>query len=216
MRMNIYNLKTFLCVFVCIMTFHISAQENFKPFKDVETFRSRLQSESKNTSSITSQFIQERHLSAMTQPLVSRGHFWYKKPASVRWEYVEPYKSLIILTKRKVFIQEDQKKHEYDMQSGSAFQNLGHIMFSFILGDIESAEKDYHIEYLENKSLYFVKLTPRHVGQDIMSRIDLYFDRNDFSLSKIIMYEKGEDFTSIRFENKELNVEVPNEIFKQK
>lgn len=209
-----FLLKRLFVLSALIVPVLLTAQENFRPMKDVEAFSEKMQTESQNTASIQSTFVQERQLAAMTQPLVSKGNFWYKKPASVRWEYVEPYTSLIIITKRKVFVKDDDKQQEYDMQSGSAFQNLGEIMFKFVLGDINAAEKDYKVDYQENNTMFFVKLTPRQAEQAAMSRIDLFFDKKDYSLNRIIMYESGEDFTSIRFENKQLNGQISNDIFK--
>jgi len=206
--------KIIILLIIVLVQNAVSGQENFVPVKEIEKFKTELQKESKNITSIVCDFVQERHLSAMTQPLVSAGNFWFKKPASVRWEYTKPFQYLIILTKKKVFVKEDNSQQEYDMQSGSVFQNLGEIMFSFILGDLDAAEKDYNIEYRENRELYFVKLIPKNLQNAAMTRIELYFDKKDFSLSKIIMFEADNEFTSIAFTNKVLNGPVSNDKFR--
>jgi outer membrane lipoprotein-sorting protein len=209
-----YTHKILIFLIITVLQNLVSGQGNFVPVRDIEKFKTELQKESKNTTSIVCDFVQERHLSAMTQPLVSGGDFWFKKPASVRWEYTEPFQYLIILTKKKVFVKEDNSQQEYDMQSGSVFQNLGEIMFSFILGDLDAAEKDYSIEFFENKELFFVNLIPKNPQVAAMTLIELYFDKKDYSLTKIIMHDSDKEFTSITFTNKVLNGPVSNDKFR--
>jgi outer membrane lipoprotein-sorting protein len=203
------------CISVIFVSFSIKAQSSYITIKDVESFKDNLQKTSKKTKSIDCEFVQERHISMMTQTIVSNGFFWFKKPASIRWEYTEPYKYLIILSKGKAFIKDDKSNKEYDIQSNKMFKDLGDIMFSFVLGDIDAAEKDYKIEYTENNDNYYVKLIPvTEKFKVTLAQIDLYFDKIDFSLSKIVMKEPGEDFTSISFNNKKINKDISNDLFK--
>lgn len=211
------NFLRLLTISFCMLFFLlVDANGQFQPMQNVDMFKKRMQTESQNTSSISCNFIQERHLAVMTKPIVSKGKFWFKKPASVRWEYHEPYSTLIILSKRKVFIREDKKQQEYDMQSGSAFQNLGKIMFNFILGDITSAENDFNIEYFENKELFFVRLVPKIIKPNDLQKIELFFEKKDYSLAQIIMYENADDYTSIKFTDIILNGHIDAGLFKMK
>ena len=199
-----------------LTVFQAKAQSTFKPVQDPTTLKKKLQAESQNTSSIACDFVQERHLLMMTQPIVSNGKFWFKKPASIRWEYVEPYYYLIILTKRKVFVKEDNSKQEYDMSSGNAFQSLGEVMFSFILGDIDAAEKDYKIEYMESNQLYYIKMIPKVHQQNKPVRIDMYFEKKDYTLHEIKIFDSETEYTGIKFLNKTINGQISNEKFKFK
>jgi len=188
----------------------------FNAIEDVAAFKSELRNASQNTKTIACDFTQERHISMMTQPVVSQGKFWFKKPASVRWEYVAPYNSIIIFSRNKAFVQDDDGSSEYDAGSGQVFKNLGDIMFHFILGDLDAAEENYDVTYKENNDIFFVKLEPKIKTAMGPGAVDLFFDKNDYSLSKIIMYEEGADFTAISFFNKTLNGSIRNEVFRLK
>lgn len=216
MRMNRKSLF-FLIGLLGISATIIQGQPDFKPVQNPEAFKKKLQTESLKTNSISCDFEQERNLAMLSKPIVSRGHFWYKRPASIRWEYNEPHSQLIIFNKKKIYIKQNEKEQEFDMQSGMLFKNLGDIMFSFILGDFDAAEQYYKARYLENHSTYFIELIPlvkQH--KDPLHQIDMYFEKKDFSLEKIIMYESQDDFTMITFKNKVFNKTIPADMFKDK
>ena len=66
--------------------------------KDVET---KLNNASAQTSTITCDFTQEKHLEYLDETIISKGKFWFKKENRLRWEYMTPFKYLILLTNGK-------------------------------------------------------------------------------------------------------------------
>ena len=207
----------FIVSFILLFVFASNSQTSYKAIKDTTLFKKNLQAATGKTSTIACEFVQEKHISKMNQPVVSKGKFWFKKPSSIRWEYTEPYSSLIILSKKKAYVKDENKSKEYDTQSNKMFQDMGEVMFSFILGDVGAAEKKYKMDYRENNETYFVKLIPLNKSvSGSLTQVEMIFDKKDYTLSKIIMYESGSDFTSILFKNKAINKEVSNELFKFK
>ncbi|MDD3876851.1 MAG: outer membrane lipoprotein carrier protein LolA [Bacteroidales bacterium] len=211
---KLINKKNSIIISLFFITFFSNAQVDFVPIADTDSFKSALQNASRNTRTIVCDFIQKRQIALMTEVIISKGQFWFKKPSSIRWEYTEPYKYLIIFSKNKAFVKDDSSSKEYDAQSNQVFKNLGEVMFRFILGDLDAAENDFSVSYKENNTLYFVRLEPLTEGEGLLGPIDLYFDKTDYSLSEIVMYESGEDFTSISFINKTLNENVRNDVFR--
>lgn len=197
-----------------VFSLETAAQNAFHTMTEVDSFQERMQEASRKTRSISSDFIQERHISMMTQPIISKGTFHFKRPASIRWEYTEPYSHVIILTRRRVYVQDDSQTTEFDMGANDTFKELGRVMFRFVLGDLTAAEEDFYIDYLENESTYFIKLRPKNKKDDTARPIDLYFDKKDYSLSQIVLYDTNEDYTQITFVNKTLNESVSNDLFR--
>lgn len=192
----------------------VPAQEAYEPIQDVKGFKKELQKASKATKSIACDFVQQRQLSMMTQAIESSGSFWFKRPASIRWEYSQPYAYRIILSGRKAYVQGDEESREFDTESNAMFQNLGEIMFSFILGDLSKAEENYHISYSQTNDHYHVKLLPATEDAiEGLNRIEMYFDKQDYSLSRIIMKAQENDFTQIHFINKVLNTDLDDSLF---
>ncbi len=42
-------------------------------------------------------FVQEKHMKMLARPLISKGLFCYEAPGSLRWEYTDPVKSLLLM-----------------------------------------------------------------------------------------------------------------------
>jgi len=209
-----YRTQIIMLLSLVMLSSGVSAQSQYRAMSDKDRFSVDMQNSAKSTKSIACQFVQERGIAMMTKPILSKGSFWFKKPSSVRWEYSEPYEHLIILSKRKVFVKDAGTDKEYDTGANSMFKNMGEIMFSFILGDISKAENNYNVEYLESDKEFYIKLRPKTADVDAnLELIELFFDKNDFSLNAIKMNETGGDYTRISFENKKINTNISNAMF---
>ena len=57
---------------------------------------------SKNTLSIESDFVQEKNLQVLSEKIISKGHFTFKKENRLRWEYTSPSKYLIVINNQKI------------------------------------------------------------------------------------------------------------------
>ncbi|RTZ95458.1 MAG: hypothetical protein DSY90_13470 [Deltaproteobacteria bacterium] len=55
-----------------------------------------IQAAAEKIESIQADFVQEKHLPFLVKPLESTGRFYFKRPGSVRWEYVSPLKSILV------------------------------------------------------------------------------------------------------------------------
>ena len=184
------------------------------PMKDIAAFKARLQDASKKTLTVESEFVQEKNLSLLSNKIISKGYFCFKKENKVRWEYIQPYKYLIIINNDKIFIKDQHQKKQYDSQSNKIFKEINNFMLGCIQGSILNKEKEYKIDFFENDKLYYVKLIPKSEKmKQIMSEIQIYFDKKDLSVSKLKMVEDGGDFTNIEFSNKKLNINVSEEKF---
>ena len=82
----------------------ISFSQNFKIVKDTIALKQKIESMSKATMSIESDFTQEKNLSMLSEKIISKGHFVFKKENLLRWEYSSPSKYLIVISKDKVVI----------------------------------------------------------------------------------------------------------------
>ena len=202
--------------FVLILFFYSSGpgQTGFKPLTDIAGFKDKLSEVSKTTKTIESDFIQEKKLSVLSKNIISKGHFCFKKENNIRWEYLQPYEYLIIISNNKFFIKDKDNKKEFAAQSNKVFKEMNNFIVDCIRGNILNHEKDYKIEYFENDNLYFVKLIPvQNKMKEILNEIQIFFDKNNLSVSKVKLLESEGDYTIIEFQNKKFNVEIPNEKF---
>ena len=49
--------------------------------------------------SLSAEFVQAKHLPILTRPLVSRGVLYFRKPDSLRWEYRQPVRTILLMHK---------------------------------------------------------------------------------------------------------------------
>jgi len=182
--------------------------------KDVPAFKKSLNSMSASLTTIQSDFIQEKKLSVLSNTLVSKGDFCYRKENLIRWEYVQPYRYLIIINGDKIYIKEEGGQRQFDAQSNKMFQEMNRFISGCIRGDILNHEAEYKIRYFEDVESYFVTLVPvSERMRQMLNEIQIWFDRDDFTVSRIRMLESGGDYTRIDFVNKKLNTDIPLEKF---
>jgi len=208
------NVRSIFAILLILVGTNVFSQENYAPMKDISSFKSQLDNMSSAVQTIESDFIQEKNLSVLSNKIVSRGSFSFRKDNNIRWEYTEPYPYLIILSGGRIFIKEESGQKQYDIQSNKMFQEMNRFISGCIQGDILKNETDYTMEYLENDNAFVVKLVPNSLTmREMLNAIHITFDRKDLTVTTITMVEAGGDYTRIDFINKKLNTDIPLEKF---
>jgi len=201
--------KLLLLIFLPFFGF----SQNYKPVKDTLFLKQKIESMSKITNSIEADFIQEKNLSMLSEKIISKGHFVFKKENMLRWEYQTPSKYLIVINKDKVIIKDEKKTNKYDMNSNKVFKEINDIMLSCVQGTIFKSNK-FKTSYYENEKGYKLELIPQVKNmKETFKKINLYFDKNVTSVAKMEMIENNDDLTSLDFINKKLNAPVAETIF---
>ena len=205
--------KIIILIFVIGITSSFSQDKSFKKVTNLEQLKTKISEYSDKTNSIKSDFIQEKHLEILENPLISKGKFLYKKQNNIRWEYIEPLKYIIVIHKGKFTIKDETKVSEYDIESNKMFKEINNMIITSMKGDIIN-NKDFNSSFFENKTFYLAKLKPNKKEiADFISSIEIYFDKTDFSVSKVIMVETEEDYTKITFKNKSINSAINDNLF---
>ncbi len=197
----------------CSLAF-IAVEDGFSPLKDVEKVKKNIADQISTTSSIHSDFLQEKHLSFLEQPIVSKGEFYFKKEKKLRWEYIDPFKYLIVLNGDKVIIKDEKKTNQFDVASNKIFKEVSEMLSRLLRGEILNDEKDYEQAYFEGTSEYLVRLSPKKEEvKEMIDVIELYFDKTNHSVVKVNIQEKSGDYTLITFENTVFNEAIADEKF---
>jgi len=206
--------RTGMILSMIVFSLQAFTQVPASPMKDIPSFKSRLNTMSASLNTIESDFIQEKKLEMLSNTLISKGYFCFKKVNQIRWEYSQPYRYLIIINQDKIYIKEDKDQKQYDMKSNKMFQEMNRFISGCIQGDILKNEKEYQIKYFEDSHSYFVTLVPvSEKMRQMLKEVQIWFDRDDLTVSRIRMLESGGDYTKIDFTNKRLNTEIPLEKF---
>jgi len=191
----------------------VFAQEGKKAMTDTIAFKKGLEQFSKVTNSIQSDFIQEKKLKMLNDKVTSKGLLYFKKENKLRWEYAEPYSYIIALNNGKVMLKDEGKVTTYDANANKLFLELNDILVTCINGNIFQSKK-FSFRFFENEKNNIAELTPVNSAmKNFIAKIILYFDKTDFTVSKVEMVEPSQNTTMILFRNKKLNAEIPEKYF---
>lgn len=185
----------------------------YVPVTDLAKFKTEFSTATLKTTTIKSNFLQEKNLSMLAEKIVSKGKFWFKKDNMVRMEYNQPFQYLMIINKDKVYVKDGQKENKVSSRSNKLFKQVNKIMIDCMQGTTLT-NPDFKTRVFENKSAYLVELVPVVKGlKELFKNINVVVDKKDYSANSIEMQEVSGDNTIIRFANKELNSIIPDALF---
>jgi len=192
----------------------IAQKSGFNKVEDIDKVKLELAKLSENTSTIQSEFIQEKHLSFLTENIISKGEFYFRSPNQLRWEYSEPYSYIIVFNNKNIFIKDDGKVSTFDTESNKMFSEINTMMIGTIQGNLFQDSERFDVEYYENDSQYLLELVPILAEmKSMLKAIKIYIDKKNISVAKIKMTESSDDYTSIDFVNRKLNQPIENDKF---
>ena len=173
---------------------------------DVAKFKEQFAMAAQKTTSIKSDFVQEKKLIMLSEKIISKGKFWFKKDSQVRMEYNTPFQYLMVINKDKVFIKDGQKQNTISTKSNKLFQQINKITVDCVQGNVLN-NTDFNIKI-------FVALAPIAKGmKDFFKTINITIDKKDYGVTVIEMIETAGDNTILRFTNKEMNTIIPDALF---
>ncbi|MFT5699189.1 MAG: outer membrane lipoprotein-sorting protein [Desulforhopalus sp.] len=162
--------------------------------------------------SIQADFIQEKHLKILIRPLISNGTFTFQAPQSLRWEYRTPVPSVLLMHggKIKKFVERDgQLVEDRGLRLDSMQVVLGQI--SNWLDGRFSDNDMFSVSFIDERS---VLLTPKNQGlAGLISKIELKLADQKGLLDGVTIFEGPDSYTTMVFENRILNKEIPVSVF---
>lgn len=206
--------KLILILFVVCSGLSVKAQyPGYTLMSELGKFKEQFSQAAQKTSSIKSDFIQEKNLAMLSEKIISKGKFWFKKDNQVRMEYNAPFEYLMVINKDKVFIKDGQKQNTISTRSNKLFQQINKITVDCVQGNVLN-NPDFKIKVFESKGNYLVELAPISKSlKDFFKTINVIVDKKDYSVATIEMNENSGDNTVIRFANKEMNTNISDALF---
>jgi outer membrane lipoprotein-sorting protein len=207
-------LKTQLALL--LITGFLSAQAQhpgYKPVGDLNKFKQIFSSAAKSTQTIKSDFVQEKSLSMLSEKIISKGKFWFRKNNQVRMEYTQPFQYLMIINENNIYIKDGQKENKISTRSNKLFQQINRITMDCIQGTVFN-NPEYKINAFENNQTFLIELTPNAKAlREFFKNINIFVSKKDYSVTKLELMEQSGDKTIITYLNKELNTTLPDALF---
>jgi outer membrane lipoprotein-sorting protein len=180
----------------------------------IELLQRQVKELAQNTQTITSDFIQEKEMAMITEKIISKGKFYFKKEKMLRWEYIQPFSYLIIIRNDQISIRDENEVNEFNVKSNKMYLEINRIILGSIQGTLLNDEKNFKPDFFENRSSFIVVLKPLAPKlKESLKEIIIHFGRKDFAVDRVDMIEQGGDYTRISFANRELNQPIADEKF---
>lgn len=180
----------------------------------IETLKIKVKEISLSTKTIASDFKQIKEMQMLNETITSNGKFYFKKEKNLRWEYSTPFSYVIIIRNDQIFIRDENKVNQFNLKSNKVFLEVNRIILGSIQGTLLNDEQNFRTVYFVNPTHYIARLkTLNSKLSASLSEINIYFDRKDYSVSRIELMEPGGDKTLISFFNKSINKPIDDQKF---
>lgn len=209
MKIRSYILMLSL-LFVGFTTF---AQEQKMSDSEIATFKQSVNTISKKIKSLSTDFVQYKHMDFLAKDIETSGKMFFKEPNLLQWQYKKPYNYSIVFKNGKILINDEGKKSAMDVGSSKIFAKLNKLIVGSVSGDMFD-DKEFMITYFKTKDFNVTKLIPKDAAlKKYIKQIELSFDKQDATVNQVRLMESAEDYTKIVFKNKILNAKIDDSAF---
>ena len=173
-----------------------------------------LKSAAASVTSLSADFVQEKHMQILARPLVSSGVFYFQSPSSLRWEYRAPVRNILLMhdnrTERYV-----ETGHGLIKETGAGLQAMQIVLeqISQWLGG-QFDENPMFTANLEPGPK--IVLTPKEKSfTRMIHHIDLVLSERPGVIDSVFIYESEDSFTKLVFKNAVLNQPIDAALFRK-
>jgi len=165
--------------------------------------------------SVQADFIPEKHLQILAQPLLSRGRFVFRAPDSLRWEYTSPFHSVLLMDKGRVkkFIEKNGRMVE---DTGMPMNGM-QVVMTEISGWLDGRFSDNDAFTVRRKGRTVTLIPKRQGMRAVISAIELRLAEQAGLLQSVTIVEDpgGKSFTRMLFSHALLNQPIDEHLFSE-
>lgn len=201
----------FLFAFVGFCGF---SQESAMTSSEITSFKQKVTSESQNTQTIKTDFVQYKHMDFLSEDVKTSGKMVFQTPNFVRWEYTNPYQYSVIFRKDELLINDGGKKSSVDMGSSKLFKKLNELIVNSVKGDMFN-NADFEVEFFKTNQHNKAVFKPKDKKiKEFIASFELLFSKENAEVLEVKMIEPSRDYTRIEFKNRVLNQPVDASVFR--
>ncbi|MCL2457970.1 MAG: outer membrane lipoprotein carrier protein LolA [Desulfobulbus sp.] len=162
--------------------------------------------------SVQADFTQEKHLKILVRPLISQGTLTFQAPQSLRWEYLRPIHTVLLLHDGRInkLIKREGK---FEQDNGVGMDAM-QIVLQDIGSWLDGRFSDNHFFTVSRTGEKTVILRPREPGMEaVIKRIELRLGDELGVVDRVTIVESDEATTELIFSGVILNQEIPAQRF---
>jgi outer membrane lipoprotein-sorting protein len=164
---------------------------------------------------LSSDFVQEKHLGMFKTVLTSKGRFYFQKPDLLRWELTAPVASGFVLKgeKGRRWHERTGRTESFQISQEPAMKLVSDQLFAWARADFPWLKKEYRISVLD-ESPVALRLEPRSLATaGFLHHLLINFSADGRYVRSVELHEKDGDFTRIRFVNTVVNRQLKADLF---
>lgn len=185
----------------------------FSAMANTGTLQQALAKNAQVTQSISSDFNQVKNMKMLNDKVSSKGKFYYKQSDKVRIEYTSPFSYLLVMNGGMIAVKENGKVSKINTRNSLTMQSVNKIMMDCMRGTVFN-NKDFSVKAYASSAQYLLTLTPVSSSvKGMFKNIDVYINKSDNQVAKLIMTENGGDNTEMTFTNRKLNTNLADALF---
>lgn len=161
---------------------------------------------------VSAEFVQEKHMKILFRPLVSKGVFYFRSPNSLRWEYQAPVKSIMLLHRGKTT--------RYIEKNGTITEEDG-VNLPFMQMILQEITRWIEGRFDENRAFQarlapgrMIVLSPKEKNTARMiQQIEIRLSDRPGVIKSVTIYEGEKSFTRLEFKKVILNPPLKEALF---
>jgi hypothetical protein len=154
---------------------------------------------------VRGEFVQEKHLRSLPQPLVSKGHFVLAKQHGLLWLLQTPLRQDYRIDEKGIARRDANGWQQLPQRSASAQQNR--LFLAVLEGDSSGLQRDFELALKGEANDWTLTLTPRAVllkqifdsieiaGGELVQRIELHEAQGDRTVLRMTSSQPGDSLT---------------------
>ena len=191
-----------------------AADETVSPAGSAALFSS-LERTAGSVKTLSSDFIQEKHLSMFKTVLSSKGRFYFSKPDLLRWELTAPVASGFVLNgeQGRRWHERTGRTESFQISQEPIMKLVSDQLFAWARADFSWLEKEYRISVL-SESPVALRLEPRSAATaGFLHHLLINFSTDGRYVRSVELHEQDGDYTRINFINAAVNMPVSADLF---
>jgi outer membrane lipoprotein-sorting protein len=164
---------------------------------------------------ISSDFVQEKHLALFKTAMISKGHFYFSKPDRLRWELTAPVASGFVLKgdKGRRWHERTGRMETFQISQEPVMKLVSEQLFAWAKADFAWLTKEYRINVL-HESPAALRLEPRSAATaGFLRHLLITFNADGRYVRSVELHENDGDFTRIKFVNTVVNKPLQADLF---
>ncbi len=165
--------------------------------------------------SVQADFTQETHLKILARPLVSHGIFVFEAPQSLRWEYRDPVRSIMLMHDGRME-KMIEKNGRFEKDTGLGIGSM-QIILPEISNWLDGRFADNPVFSVARIDKQTIVLTPKDQGlRALISAIRLHLGDQEGVMDSVTIMEGPDAYTRLTFSHIVLNRQIPESTFRRR